>query len=185
MYGINSRKQSNSLGDRRAHMGREAEMELAESLAPAAASFSASPRKAMEGGRATKMSSYLNRTSPRPSSTDEKPGSGMLGESREGAVLPAFDQLIPQGLSADQAYGIVGNYERFNQAIGLVLKKMANEQSLSCTSLARVTGIPRSTVSRYLNAKAPIPLYAFILLCHALNCNIIQVVGRALILLSN
>lgn len=166
-------------------MGRLAEIELAASLAPAAAPFPAFPRKAVEGGRATKMNSYLNKTPPHSSATDEKPGSGMLGELREGAVPPAFEQLIPQGFSADQAYGIVGNYERFNQAIGLVLKKMANEQSLSCTNLARATGIPRSTVSRYLNAKAPIPLYAFILLCHALNCNMVQAVGRALILLSN
>lgn len=163
-------------------MGRHAEM---GSLAPTAAPFPAFPRKAVEDGRATTMNSYLSKTSPRLASADEKPGSGALGETREGAMPPAFEQLIPQGFSADQAYGIVGNYERFNQAIGLVLKKMASEQSLSCTNLACATGIPRSTVSRYLNAKAPIPLYAFILLCHALNCNMVQVVGRALILLSN
>ncbi len=166
-------------------MVRQVERELAGILAPAAAPFPAIPRRAAEGGRVANMNPCLNKTFRHFSSIEEKPGSGMVGEPREGAAPPAFEQLIPQGFSADQAYGIVGNYERFNQAIGLVLKKMAHEQSLSCTNLASATGIPRSTVSRYLNAKAPIPLYAFILLCHALNCNMIQVVGRALILLSN
>lgn len=166
-------------------MGRHAEMKLSDGLVPAPMPFPAFPKKAAEDVRATNAGSCINKTSPQPSSSVARPGSSTPGESRETALPPAFEQLIPQGFSADQAYGIVGNYERFNQAIGLVLKKMANEQSLSCTNLACATGIPRSTISRYLNAKAPIPLYAFILLCHALNCNMVQVVGRALILLSN
>lgn len=115
---------------------------------------------------------------------DEKRSFEMSFDDQVDVMAPSFEQLIPQSVSAEEAYDFIGNYERFNQEVGFVLKRMASEQSLSCTNLADETGIPRSTISRYLNAKAPIPLYAFILLCRALNCNMVHVVGRALILLS-
>ena len=68
----------------------------------------------------------------------------------------------------------------FNEAVSVELKKLSEISKLTCVDLSKKTGIPRSTINRYLNARSPIPLYAYIRLVHAMGGSLPGSLGRVL-----
>ena len=51
------------------------------------------------------------------------------------------------------------------------LKYVMNDENVSAAELARLTGLKKSTISRYLKAQRMPSMKAFLNICRALNCD--------------
>ena len=71
----------------------------------------------------------------------------------------------------------------FNKAVSVELKHLLEGSRLTCVELSKKTGIPRSTINRYINARTPIPLYAYIRMVHAMGGSLPDSLGRVLTLM--
>lgn len=47
-----------------------------------------------------------------------------------------------------------------NLKIGMVLKKLMEDERHTLTSISKATGVPKSTISEWLNNRAPNPVHA-------------------------
>lgn len=71
------------------------------------------------------------------------------------------------------------NRELLNLRCAHILREALLARSMTGIELSRLTGIPTSNISRYLNGTSIIPLPAFIAICKVLRCNAAVVIDHA------
>lgn len=69
--------------------------------------------------------------------------------------------------------------ELLNLRCAHILRGAMLARNMTGVDLSRLTGIPTSNISRYLNGTSIIPLPAFIAICNVLRCNASVVIDNA------